>query len=257
MSKFATIIITHWAGDANRSNYLRKSLTSLLGSTKYPYELIVVDNGGNPEDSRYLLDLTEKGIINVYLKNAANMHFGYGRNQALRIANGDYFAICDNDIIYNEGWLETCIRILEKYPNKKIYATPIYNVAHWRAKYWSSEVLELDNRPVRLNLRAGSNCWVARREDFEVLGDFWIHRIAGSRWTDNAVHNGYLAAVTPDIMVNDFGFRRGYDLNDAKPVCLNLHNGEEVYFNGDEFVARNPDKTYRTQKHFLPKYLLK
>jgi glycosyltransferase involved in cell wall biosynthesis len=251
MPKFTSIIVTSYSSNPARSKLMRSSFESLKGSTKSPYELIVVDNGGSAEDSRYLLDLCEKGFINVYLRNANNMHFGFARNQALRICNGDYIAVCDNDIYYNEGWLEECLYALEQNPDKKIWATPIYNVAHWRPKYWDGKV-EANGKTYRLNRRAGSNCWVMRRKDFEAVGDFYIHRVAGTKWTNRACRIGYLGAVTPDIMVNDQGFRRGYNLNAPIPVKLDLH-GSEVYFNQDEFYDLNPKLNYISQASFSQK----
>lgn len=234
--KFTSIIITSYVPNDERLRFLRESLGSLPSSTDLPYELIVVDNGGSDKATEYLLDLNKKGVINTYVRNANNMHFGFARNQALAIANGDYIAICDNDIVYNQGWLEQCIAVLDQNPDSKIYATPVYNVTHWRPKYWQGSV-EADGKKYKLNMRAGSNCWVTRREDFKKLGKFLIHRIAGTKWTNNAVGNGYLAAVTPEIMVNDLGFRRGYNINANLPVKLDLHEGTEVYFNDDEFMS--------------------
>ena len=235
--KFISIIIVHYASNASRSKVMRSSLGSLKDSTKLPYELIVVDNGGNEEDSKFLSDLAAKGDINTYIRNANNMHFGFARNQALQICNGEYIAVCDNDIVYTPEWLERCVEVLEANPDKKIYATPIYNVAHWRPKFWQGEV-QAKGRTYRLNMRAGSNCWVTRRKDFEEIGKFMVHRVAGTKWTNTAVRKGYLAAVTPQIMVNDLGFRRGYNLNTSLPVKLDLHNGEEVYFNQDEMITK-------------------
>lgn len=254
--KFTSIIITSYSSNKERSKYLRESLDSLPKSTKLPYELIFVDNGGNIKDSKYLLDLTDKGVINTYIRNANNMHFGFARNQALRVCNGDYIAICDNDIVYNEGWLEECIKVLDQNPNKKIYATPVYNVAHWRPKYWHGSVWA-DGSQYRLNMRAGSNCWVTRREDFEKIGDFYIHRVAGTKWTNRAIGLGYLAAVTPEIMINDLGFRRGYNLNHCLPVKLDLH-GVDVYFNDDEYASHpdSVDKIKMRQKTFPEKSTL-
>lgn len=250
---FVSIIVTHFASSAYRSHLLRRSLKSLRDSTKVSYELIVVDNGGSIDDSRYLLDLTESGEINTYIRNSNNMHFGYARNQALRVCNGDYIAICDDDIIYNPGWLDTCVGILEKYPEEKIYATPIYNVAHWRVKYWSEKVLEYNGDKIRLNRRAGSNCWVMRRKDMEIVGDFWIHRVAGTKWTNAAGALGYWAAVTPTVMVNDMGFRKGYNLNKCLPVSITLHGGEKIYFNQDEYKYECPELTYIKQRKFVVK----
>lgn len=234
MIKFTSILMTHWSNENARSDFLRKSLESLKLYTKLPYELIVVDNGERIEDSQFLLDLAHKGDINTYVRNHNNMHFGFARNQALKICNGDYIAVVDNDMIYNPGWLEACLDVLDQNPDRKIYATPVYNVAHWRPKYWQGSVMA-NGKEYKLNMRAGSNCWVTRREDFEKIGRFMIHRVAGTKWTNQAVRSGYLAAVTPEIMANDYGFRKGYNLNDAKPVKINLHNGEEVHFNEDEF----------------------
>src|SRR3990167_1404439 len=248
--KFTSIVLTHWSDTDARSSFMRKSLESLKMYTTAPYELIVIDNGERKEDSKFLLDLTDKGDINTYIRNHNNMHFGFARNQGLRICNGDYIVICDNDIIFNPKWLETCLAVLDQNPDKKIYATPIYNVAHWRPKYWQGEV-KANGKTYRLNMRAGSNCWVTRREDFELIGDFIIHRVAGTKWTNRAVGLGYLAAVTPDIMVNDFGFRRGYNLNASIPVELDLH-GKKVYFNEDELTNQEQykDVEYIKQKTF-------
>jgi glycosyltransferase involved in cell wall biosynthesis len=218
--------------------------------TTSPYELIVVDNGEKMEDSQFLLDLTQKGDVNTYVRNHNNMHFGFARNQGLKICNGEYIAIVDNDIIYNPGWLEACLAVLDQNPDKKIYATPIYNVAHWRPKYWQGEV-QANGKAYRLNMRAGSNCWVTRREDFEKIGSFMIHRVAGTKWTNQAVRMGYLAATTPEIMVNDFGFRKGYNLNECKPVKIELHNGEEIYFNADQYADENGKVLiYKSQQTF-------
>ena len=245
--KFTSIVLTHWSDTDARSSFMRKSLESLKMYTTAPYELIVIDNGERKEDSKFLLDLTDKGDINTYIRNHNNMHFGFARNQGLRICNGDYIVICDNDIIFNPKWLETCLAVLDQNPDKKIYATPIYNVAHWRPKYWQGEI-QADGKTYRLKLRAGSNCWVTRREDFEKIGDFKVHRVAGTKWTNTAVRMGYLAAVTPDIMVNDFGFRKGYNLNNAKPVKIELHNGEEVFFNADEYVDKDGKEIFHMQQ---------
>lgn len=250
MAKIVSIIITHFSSGEARSKSIKQTIKTLTETVNMPYELIVVDNGGNIEDSKYLLELTDKGIINTYIRNHNNMHFGYARNQALRLCIGDYIVISDNDIVYNPGWLDKCIAVLEAHPDKKIYATPIYNVTHWRPKYWQGE-LKVGDDTYKLNMRAGSNCWVTRRKDFEEIGDFLIHRIAGSKWTNRAVALGYLAAVTPDIMVNDEGFRRGYNINESLPVKLDLHHGE-VYFNHDEFCSHpdNKDKQYVRQITF-------
>lgn len=236
--RFASIIVTHWAMDDERSTTMIKSLTSLVDVIKYPYELIVVDNGGSEEDSQFLTEMTNKGYISTYIKNSNNRHFGYARNQGIAVAQGDYIAIVDNDILHKKDWLTECIKMLEKYPKEKIYGTPIdypqdaeYN---GKVRYRTGE---LDK--CTLNMRAGSNCFVIRYEDLMDIGKFPIHRIAGTKWTDSAVNKGYFACVLPKGYVEDMGFRNGYQLKDYKPVYIEFNNKDRIYFNVDEYKNIN------------------
>ncbi len=251
--KFVSIILTHFAVNEKRSELLRKSLESLFQNTTFPYELIVVDNGGNEKDSQWLLELTSQGKINTYIRNTSNMHFGYARNQGLRLCNGDYIAIVDDDIWYYPGWLEACIKVLDAYPDRKIYATPVYNVSHWLPRFWLKEVLEVGGEIYRLNARAGSNCFVIRRRDFEEIGEFLCHRVAGTKWTEEAIEKGYFAAVTPEVLIDDMAFREGYNFQIPLPIKITLSNGKEVYFNNDEWKRNNRGFDYLEQRNFNPK----
>ena len=246
--KFVSIIMVHYAQDKERSETMRKSILSLMRYTEFPYELIVIDNGGSESDTRYLNRLVDSGIIHTYIRNNNNRHFGYARNQGLQIANGQYLCIVDNDILYQKGWLTKCVGILDAYPDRKIYATPIYNVAHWSDKYWTKEVLELNGEKWSLNSRAGSNCFVARRKDFKKIGRFSRHRVAGTKWTERAIQLGYVAAVTPFIMIKDMGFRKVYPYHKPIPIRIKLSNGREVYFNQDEYKKFNKLRIHYIQQ---------
>ena len=235
-SRYTSIIIASYIPDDLRAKTFRTSLDSLIETTKdYPVEIIVVDNGGNEYVSRDLIELTEQGIIQTYIYNSSNMHFGFGRNQGLAMAYGNYIVIADNDLNYNPGWLEACWKPLELYPNKKIYSTPIeYPTSKLKGKYDQGK-LDVEGIEYNLNMRAGSNCFMVRKEDFKKIGNFKNHRIAGTKWTDEAVHLGYLAAVAPGKLVYDLGLRVGYNHRLAIPIKRILRNGEEVIFNQDEY----------------------
>lgn len=240
--KFASIIITHWAMNDERSDVMVRSLLSLIETIKYPYELIVVDNGGSEADSQFLMDMTSQGYISTYIKNSNNRHFGYARNQGIAIAQGDYIAIIDNDILHKKDWLTKCIELLEKFPEEKLYATPIEypHDATYKGKvrYDVGEIY-VDGVKYSINMRAGSNCFVMRYKDFMDVGKFLIHRIAGTKWTDKAVEKKYNALVLPKGYVEDMGFRKGYHLKENKPVYIEFRNKDRVYFNVDEYENIN------------------
>lgn len=202
-----SIVVVHWAQDAERSDVMRRSLLSLFNTTQQ--EVIVVDNGGNEEDSAWLLARACEGEIACYVRNRKNMHFGYARNQGLKLATGDFLVVADNDIWYKQGWLEECMEFLKKAEGKYL-ATPLRcDPMNRRGVRWRGEV-----GGWKLNERAGSNCTVMRRSDFEQIGWYEQHRIAGSKWTDRYVRMGYLMAVMPEPKAGDMGFRKGYNFNE-------------------------------------------
>ena len=100
-----SVIVTHWGQNEFRSAVMWRSIESLI-NTASGAEMIVVDNGGNYEDSLFLLQYANEGKIACYIRNRKNMHFGYARNQGVKLSSGNYIVIADNDISYENGWLE-------------------------------------------------------------------------------------------------------------------------------------------------------
>ena len=207
--KKISIIVIHWAMDEFRSRLMRDSIFSLIKTTEHLNpEIIVVDNGDNKEDSRFLLDLTESGKIASYIRNRKNVYFGFARNQAIYFSSGDYLVIADNDIIYENSWLDECVEFLDKNEGKYFTTPLLTDPMNRRSIRWRGEVYGW-----KLNERAGSNCTVARKKDFLEVGYYENHRIAGSKWTDAYLRKGYLMACMPQPKAKDVGFRKGYNFN--------------------------------------------
>lgn len=203
-----SVITTHWSMDSNRSLLMKLSYETLF-ATAQDAEILVVDNGDSKEDSEWLLKQSMKGNIACYIRNRKNMHFGYGRNQALKLCGGDYIVIADNDIHYEPGWMEECVSFLERNPGKYL-ATPIKaDPNNKRPVRWCGEV-----DGWKLNYRAGSNVFMMRRKDWEKIGFFEIHPIAGSKFCDHFTRLGYKVAVMPTPKTLDLGLRQGYNFND-------------------------------------------
>src|SRR3990167_2763565 len=177
---FASIIICHYSqineGEGSRSEMLRRCLESLAKNTDYPVEVIVMDNGGNPDDSDYLVEMTRKGIVSTYVRYKNNRHFAFACNQGARLASGDYLCFTCNDIEFHPGWLSKTIEGLEKYPERKLIATPYISPDKDRPN-WNKEVLP---DGYRINSMAGSNCMIMSYNTFKDLGEIPHHRIGGS-----------------------------------------------------------------------------
>lgn len=227
-----SFITTTWSQNDFRSEILRKSLESAIETTKHlPIEFIVFDNGSNLADSQYLLNLCHEGKIHFYTRSAANLYFGFGRNVGRDIACGDYLVFSDNDIEYSPGWLDKCIKILEKYDGK-VAVTPLKtDRIHRNDRQWTN-VYELGDEKFPGNMRAGSNSWVMRTSDFDKVGKFRNHRIAGTKWTDAFVRAGFtMITMENEPLAKDLGFKKGYDLNMEVEIKRKFANREELIIN--------------------------
>lgn len=116
----ASLIMVTWSPTKERMELLNQTFDSLRKSTTIPYELIVVDNG--PKEQTDFLK-TQK--IDKHIINKTNKGIGYGRNQGLEVAIGDYIAYVDNDLIFAKDWLREGIEALEKYPDRKLIASTL------------------------------------------------------------------------------------------------------------------------------------
>ena len=104
----ASIVMLSW----NAAEYTRLAVESIRAVTRYPHEIIVVDNGSDAPTLAVLESLAvEHGVRVVY--NGRNLGFGGGMNVGMAHARGDVVVILNNDVIVTEGWLEDMIGALE------------------------------------------------------------------------------------------------------------------------------------------------
>lgn len=230
MENVISIIFVHYGVNEARSRLGRESFESLYESVKHlPVEMIVVDNGGNLEDSKFFLEAVEHKKITHYVRNADNLWFGYARNQGLDLSTGEFICIVDNDLKYEMGWLEECVGFLEQTKGQKLFATPLWpDRAHLRPKFYKEPIM-LDNELHPVNTFAGSNCWVMRREDWKQVGYFDNHYIAGTKWSQRYVRLGYAVIIPMKPKASHLGLRRteyvGYSKkHDAAIIKSYLNN---------------------------------
>jgi GT2 family glycosyltransferase len=110
-SGIASIIMLSW----NAPQYTRTAVESIRAVTRYPHEIIVVDNGSGEETLDVLAALEAEYGVRV-VRNGRNLGFGGGMNVGMQHARGDVVVILNNDVIVTEGWLEDLVRSLEARP---------------------------------------------------------------------------------------------------------------------------------------------
>ena len=235
--KYASIILVHyslvddyggkkaWADQPTRSEMLKMSIDSIVENTEYPAELIVMDNGGNPDDSEYLLDLARKGVITTYVRYANNMQYAFAHNQGAKLATGDYLCFTCNDVTVKKGWLSECVRMIEQNNDRRLVATPLI-VSHIHPKY-NKEKIGDD----RINPFAGSNCMVMNRRAWRELGNFHVYSDFGNQWfREKVLRWGYKSIAPPKDLAIHLANHRGLDWRQQVKIVKTLLNKREINF---------------------------
>jgi ADP-heptose:LPS heptosyltransferase/GT2 family glycosyltransferase len=101
-------------------------------------ELIVVDNG-SVDKSYQDIATNYFGDKVVFIVNDINKGYGAAHNQAIEIAKGTYFVVCNDDIEFNGPWAESFMGIL-KDPNVG-QVGPLNGVCN----HWNSDSLGYGN----------------------------------------------------------------------------------------------------------------
>lgn len=109
----------------DKADYTEACLQSLLITRPADFEAVVVDNGSadrTPDMLRRMRGAFEgAGARLRVIRNEQNVGAPKGRNQAMEMAEGEYFAFLDNDcVIVDPAWLETLREALESHPNAAI-----------------------------------------------------------------------------------------------------------------------------------------
>jgi GT2 family glycosyltransferase len=207
-----------------RIDLLKECLDSMKQYTDFPAEVIVMDNGGSPDDTEYLLSRVRDGTINTLVRYKENRNFAYAWNEGARIATGNYLSFVCNDIKFGPKWLSSCIQILKDYPDKQYVATPF--ITYDKRKH----TVEITKEGYRVNMRSGSNCMVMRREDWPKLGEFPNHRIGGSIWYTKNFREGWWFVAPPEDLAGDMGWRHGTNFHIPIEVKKVLLTGEEIHY---------------------------
>jgi glycosyltransferase involved in cell wall biosynthesis len=218
----------------NRSNILRRCLDSLKTNTDYPAELTVVDNGGNPDDSNYLLDKVREGLINTYIRNKNNMNFGFSWNMAKRMSSSTYLCLTCNDLYFKPGWLSKSIELFEKYNNGKTFVTPYISNDKKRSRY-----VTLLKDGTKVCPCAGSSCLIGTKAMFDDVGDFSTANKAGSYWHQGMIKKKYTVYAPPEDYVEDMGLLGGQNYNAVTVIKKVLMVGGEI-----DYTFENTEKNF-------------
>jgi len=191
-----------------RTAIFKKSIESLIATTKNTgCKIILIDNG-EEDDEKYCLNIFHEKKIDAYLRfhniGIEALNVGIDAGQQL-IENAKFVVLAADDVFFKKGWLEECIKILLEYPNKKIVATPMHSICHMKRRFSRGC---LPNGCI-LNSRAGANCRVYRISDMLKIGRFCRKNPQaeffknGVEYTNRFNKKGYVSVLTRKPLAED------------------------------------------------------
>lgn len=108
----------------NRPEFVKLAVMSAIRNANYPLELIVHDDGSDPETVEVLQGLLSDGYISTLILNPRGHNQGQGiaLNRMFHMAKGDPIVKMDHDLIFQQNWLSQCVSILNA--NKEMPVEP-------------------------------------------------------------------------------------------------------------------------------------
>ena len=191
----------------NCKEYIVETIQSVLSQSHQNFEIIIVDDGSDPEHADYLREfLADKPAIRYAVQN--NQGVAAARNHAARLAGGKYFLFLDSDDLILPDYIEKCVTVLENNPDcKLVYPLAEYFDAQeglWNLPdYDGLESLLTGNR-------FPSSVSMHRAEDFAALGGFDENLTTHEDWDFwiRLLSNGGTVIRIPEVL---FRYRKRRD----------------------------------------------
>ena len=111
-----SVVVLTW----NNLPHTRRFVESVRAHTDVPYELIIVDNGSEPDAAAYADDAADRAVL-----NPENRGFAPGMNQGLEAASGEFVAFCNNDTVLPKAWASRLLETARAHPRAAIVVPAI------------------------------------------------------------------------------------------------------------------------------------
>jgi GT2 family glycosyltransferase/glycosyltransferase involved in cell wall biosynthesis len=123
---FTTIVVLCYNGLEETT---RPCLESIIKNTPADsYELVVVDNASADGTADYLKTFAAQHANVVLQLNDINKGYAGGNNDGIKLAQGQYIVLLNNDTLVPKGWLERLLKLLTEQPGVGLVG-PVTNSA--------------------------------------------------------------------------------------------------------------------------------
>lgn len=203
----------------NKLGHLRNCLLSLRHQSRLPDELVVSDDGSEEDFVPFLESYrtTVPFPITYVRQPRQGFRAAKCRNNAARVASGDYLVFCDQDLVLTSHYLETFME--NRRPGRFLCADTIYLDEAQTLRLDDATITEARFEPFITPVQTGV---LARRRRNERVY-FWLRRLH-LRYMGAGLRGGLFGLSASDLRkVNGFDerYRDGGDEDDDLGFRLN------------------------------------
>ena len=104
----------------NKEAHIQRTINSVLAQTISDFEIVVIDDGSTDKSADAVKSFKDPRIRLIHQQNSG---VSAARNRGIHEAKADLIAFLDADDEWTPSYLETILRLEEKYPEAGIYAS--------------------------------------------------------------------------------------------------------------------------------------
>ena len=134
----------------NRPETLERAMKSVVAQTILPYELVVIDNGGQSETNEVVMHFSATSPIPVRFIREHTRGVSAARNRGIKEVATDYLAFLDDDDTWATGHISLFLGFVSKSPSLALYAgwTSRFSDTLHRPDFVKSELLQEYRRDI-------------------------------------------------------------------------------------------------------------
>lgn len=179
------------------------------------FELIIVDNASDDGTYEYLENIKKQHNNIKVIHNIENNGYARGNNQGLKIAEGQYLFMLNNDTLFTPQWLEKMIDILDRHKEIGVLSVMTNHCALEQQLIKNYQELTPENYLQKIKLHSPKDityndviiffCWAMRREILNTVG-FMDENFKRAWYEDTdyslrVLYNGYKPAIANNIFI--------------------------------------------------------
>jgi len=188
----------------NEEKGIENFLDSIIGQSRLPDELVLVDGGSSDRTVSLVEEYTARkaGIFPVRLIMSGDSNISSGRNRGIREASHGVIAVTDAGCILEKDWLQCIVAPIERDPAIDVVAGSYRVEARGLWERVSSSYLMPDPDRVSAVMPSGrSTCF--RKRAWEKVGGYpeWLDHAEDSCFAIRLRESGFRFCFSPEALV--------------------------------------------------------